>query len=60
MSPVITIACIIGILLGAGLILFAVVSRKKVPAFFAVIMMAVGFLSILSSVLILLGTRMAA
>ena len=58
MSPIITIACIIGILLGAGLILFAAVSRKKVPVFFAVIMMAVGFLSILSSVLILLGTRM--
>ncbi len=59
MSPAITIACAVGALLGAGLILFAFLSRKKVPAFFAAIMTAVGLLSILSSVLILLGTRTA-
>lgn len=56
MSAAITIACIIGILLGAGVILFSVFTAKKVPMYFTAIMAAIGGLSILSSVLIFAGT----
>lgn len=59
MSAVILIACVIGMLLGAGLILFSAVTVKKVPLYFTAVMAAVGVLSILSSVLIFAGALMA-
>lgn len=58
MSAIILIACIIGMLLGAGLVLFSAVTAKKVPLYFTAIMAAVGVLSILSSVLIFAGALM--
>ena len=56
MSAVITIAGVIGVLLAAALILFSVFTAKKVPLYFTAVMAAVGGLSILSSVLIFVGT----
>ena len=55
LSPAAIVACAAGILLGVVLTLFAVFSRKKVPAYFTVILIVVGILSILSPVLLMIG-----
>ena len=55
MPSVIIAVCVVGIVLGAAVLTFAAVTRKKGPAFFSVIMGVVGILSMVSSVLILIG-----
>ena len=55
MSAAIAIACIIGMLLGVGLILFSAFTVKKVPLYFTAVLAVVGVLSVLSSILIFIG-----
>lgn len=55
MPSVIIPVCIVGIFLGAAVLIFSAAVRKKVPAYFSVIMGVLGILSIVSSALILTG-----